>query len=73
MLAVYKGLTPPLTTVPMVNAVVMSVNEFAKRCMGIKYGQETLNQSLVCGMLAGLANSYILGPIELVKCKLQIQ
>lgn len=42
MLAVYKGLTPPLTTVPMVNAVVMAANEFAKRFYGIKYGEETL-------------------------------
>ena len=70
MLAIYKGLTPPLTTVPMVNALAMSANEFAKRCLGIKYGEETLTQSLICGMFAGWANSYLLGPIELVKCKL---
>jgi solute carrier family 25 (mitochondrial carnitine/acylcarnitine transporter), member 20/29 len=38
--------------------------------MGIKYGEETLRQSLFCGMIAGFANSYLLAPIENVKIKL---
>ena len=28
---------------------------------------------MICGMFAGLTNSFVLSPIELVKCRLQIQ
>jgi len=54
----------------MVNAVAMSANEFAKRMLGVKQHEETLSQSLICGMFAGFANSFFLCPVELVKCKL---
>lgn len=71
-MSIYKGLVPPLSTVPMVNAVAMSAYEFAKRIQGIKDHEVTIRQSLICGMFAGFANSFFLSPVELVKCKLQI-
>lgn len=69
-MSLYKGLWPPLSTVPMINAVVMASYEFAKRAQGIKDHEVTIQQSLVCGMFAGFTNSFFLSPVELVKCKL---
>ena len=69
----YKGLTPALSTVPLVNAVVFSSYELAKRGQGIEDNQEeTFRQSIVAGSFAGFVNSFVVGPIELVKCRLQM-
>ena len=63
----------PLFTVPLINSIVFASFEFAKRMMGLQIGQEsTFNQNLVAGMFAGFTNSFVLTPIELVKCRLQI-
>ena len=70
----YKGLGPPLTTVPIVNAIVMTSYEFCKRILGVKSEADfTFNQSICAGMFAGFVNSFVVSPIELVKCRLQIQ
>lgn len=70
----YKGLGPPLVTVPMINSIIFASYEFCKRLLGVKSQQDfTFAQSMYCGMFAGLVNSFVLSPIELVKCRLQIQ
>ena len=67
----YKGMSSPLITIPLVNSIVFASYEFAKRMMGVKMGEEcTFSQSLVAGMFGGFMNSFVLSPIELVKCRL---
>lgn len=64
----------PLVTVPLINSIVFASYEFAKRLMGISVGTDgNFKQSMAAGMFAGLVNSFVLSPIELVKCRLQIQ
>lgn len=73
-MSLYRGLTPPLSTIPIVNAAVMSSYEFCKRMLGVENEDDfTFKQSLMAGMFAGLVNSFIISPVELVKCRLQIQ
>ena len=69
----YKGIGPPLFTVPLINSIVFASYEFCKRLIGIHQHQDyTFGQSLVSGMFAGFVNSFVLSPVELVKCRLQI-
>ncbi len=70
----YKGMGPPFVTVPLVNSIVFAAYEFCKVMMNVKSESEfTFNQSLYAGMFAGLVNSVIVSPMELVKCRLQLQ
>ena len=70
----YRGLTPPLTTIPLVNAIVMSSYELWKRLLGVESEEEfTFAQSLLSGVFAGFVNSFIISPVELVKWRLQMQ
>ena len=70
----YKGMSSPLITIPIVNSIVFASYEFAKRMMGVRVRDEcTFSQSLVAGMFGGFMNSFVLSPIELVKCRLQVQ
>lgn len=70
IMSMYKGFGPAFGTFPFINAVVMSANEFAKRALGSVPGHETLFESMVAGTFAGFVNSYIIGPVELIKCRL---
>ena len=69
----YKGMGPPLVTVPLINSIVFASYEFSKRQLGVVSDDDfTFQQSMISGMFAGLVNSFVLSPIELVKCRLQI-
>ena len=61
----YRGLTPPLCTIPLINAIVMSSYEFGKRVIGLN--------DIYAGMFAGFVNSFIISPVELIKWRLQLQ
>ena len=70
----YRGLTPPLCTIPLVNAIVMSSYEFCKRMIGVENEDDfTFKQAMLSGMFAGFVNSFVISPVELVKCRLQVQ
>ena len=74
MLGFYKGLGPPLSTVPLVNSIVFASYELAKNVMGVQSESEfTFKQSMLAGCFAGFTNSFVVSPIELVKCRLQVQ
>mmetsp|Transcript_11440 Transcript_11440/g.12990 ORF Transcript_11440/g.12990 Transcript_11440/m.12990 type:complete len:95 (+) Transcript_11440:256-540(+) len=52
----------------------MASYEFCKRMLGVKNEDEfTFKQSLLSGMFAGFVNSFVISPVELVKCRLQVQ
>ena len=61
----------PLITVPIINSIVYASYEFCKKLMHVKSEQGfTFSQALLAGMFAGLTNSAIVSPIELIKCRL---
>lgn len=67
----YKGLGPPLMTIPFINSIVFASYEFCKRMFGVKTDNDlSFRQSAVSGMFAGFMNSWFLTPIELIKCRL---
>lgn len=68
--SVYKGFTVSFYTIPTITAIVMSANEFAKRAMHVVPGHESLFESVAAGTFAGVVNSFVVGPVELVKCKM---
>ena len=70
----YKGMSFPLYSVPLVNAVVFSIHELSKRMLGFHEETEmNIYEGLLCGSIAGFVNCLVVTPIELVKCRLQIQ
>jgi solute carrier family 25 carnitine/acylcarnitine transporter 20/29 len=62
----------PLATVPVLNAIVFSVNEICKIKLGFLQ-DNSLFEGMITGSIAGFANSFIVTPVELVKCRLQVQ
>jgi hypothetical protein len=71
VLGFYKGMGPPLVTVPLINSIVFASYELCKRQLGVVSDEDfTFKQSMLSGMFAGLVNSVVLSPIELVKCRL---
>ena len=72
-MAFYKGVGPPLVTVPLVNSIVFAAFEFSKRTMGVLPGHDfTVAQNVLAGCFAGFVNSFVVSPIELIKCRLQL-
>lgn len=71
----YKGLSFPLTTISIVNALSLVGNEFSKvKIIGKTDDNKlTLFESTLSGFYAGLFVVPIVVPVELVKCKLQLQ
>ncbi len=64
---------PPLVTVPFVNSIIFAAYEFSKRMMHVQSEKDfTFRQALLAGMFAGGVNSIVVGPIELIKCRLQL-
>jgi len=77
----YKGMASPLVSGPILNAVVFSTYEQAKRflegpddhgCVPVD-SRLTLAHIGVAGGYAGLINCFIIAPVELLKSRLQIQ
>jgi solute carrier family 25 carnitine/acylcarnitine transporter 20/29 len=70
----FKGMSFPLYSVPLVNAIVFSFHELAKRLFGLRNESEMrFHEGVLCGAFAGWANCIIVTPVELVKCRLQVQ
>jgi solute carrier family 25 carnitine/acylcarnitine transporter 20/29 len=70
----FKGMSFPIFSVPIVNAVVFSVHDLSKRVLGFHEENDMdIYEGMICGAIAGLANCVVATPTELVKCKLQIQ
>lgn len=74
MLGFYKGLGFPLLTVPIVNAVIFSSYQIANK-FADKYSdsEESFLLGICSGGFAGLVNCIVVTPVELVKCRLQLQ
>ena len=74
LLAFYAGMSSPFCTVPLVNAITWSSYEFFKRFTKINEGEElSMKQGVLAGMFVGSVISWIIGPVELLKCRIQVQ
>lgn len=74
ILALYKGVTSPLVGMMFETAVLFVVYGQLKIMLQKDPNVPlTLKQYSIAGGLSGIATSFVLTPVELVKCRLQIQ
>ena len=68
-MSLFNGMYYPIMTVPIVNAIVYGSYEAYKKMMK----KETLSMldGIENGAFAGFVNSFVVGPVELVKCVMQ--
>lgn len=70
LLGFYNGLLSPLCSIPLVNAVVFGA--YSQANWFLSY-EQSLATGLLAGSYAGLVNTVVICPVELVKCKMQAQ
>lgn len=70
--AFYKGMSTPFGTIPIINSIIFTTYEISKEYFENE-GKTGLEYVALSGAIAGLANSYIIGPVELIKIKMQMQ
>lgn len=74
--ALYKGMSGPMATIPLVNAVVFAAYAQGKDFLhSLQPELKPLNMTEItlAGAYAGLVNCVVVTPVELVKTRLQIQ
>ena len=70
----FKGMSLPLASISFLNSLSFIGNEFCKKLIGKRTDSEmNIFESTACGFFAGAVITPFTTPIELVKCKLQIQ
>lgn len=70
--ALYKGLSAPLFAQGLYKAVIFSVNSRVKNVFMKKNYLSQKSRDVVCGGIAGAANSIFVTPVELVRNRLQM-
>eukprot|EP01029_Cantina_marsupialis_P009838 TRINITY_DN226_c0_g1_i2.p2 TRINITY_DN226_c0_g1~~TRINITY_DN226_c0_g1_i2.p2 ORF type:complete len:290 (-),score=89.70 TRINITY_DN226_c0_g1_i2:1402-2271(-) len=73
LLGLYKGVSSPLVGLGAVNAVLFMANEFAKRHLADEQGHLSMPRIVAAGVFAGLAQTTVVCPFELVMVRLQTQ
>lgn len=66
----FYGISTPLYTIPLVNAIVFGAYAQANYFLN---SPGSFHQGILAGAYAGLINTIVVTPVELVKCRLQIQ
>jgi solute carrier family 25 carnitine/acylcarnitine transporter 20/29 len=70
----YKGITSPLFNVPFIYAIYFGAYEAGKYLQGLDVNKQiTIPQAMIAGGVAGTAVCVLMTPVELVKCRLQMQ
>lgn len=77
-LGLYRGLSAPMVGAMMENAILFvsfsKAKDFVHFLQGSKTGDElSIGGIMLSGALSGAVTSFVLTPIELVKCQLQVQ
>lgn len=79
LFSLYKGMSSPLAGAILENAVVFSMYGGARDFLGVNEAKDTIKNNspvwkfFAAGGFAGFGTALILTPVELVKCKLQVQ
>jgi len=72
--SLYKGITSPLFNVPLIYAIYFGAYEGGKWLQGLKPTDDlTIQQAMIAGATAGFAVTSVMTPVELVKCRLQME
>ncbi|KAI1305259.1 Mitochondrial basic amino acids transporter [Halotydeus destructor] len=66
----YKGMSSPLYCLTFINAIVFGVYGNVSRYLG---SDRTLGNEMTCGTMAGLCQTFVTSPMELVKTRRQLQ
>lgn len=69
LMGFFKGITGPLAGMMFINAVVFGVED---QCMRI-LKNDTIPNHMISGAVAGFVQVPIVGPTELIKCRMQMQ
>ena len=69
-MSLFDGMFYPFTTVPLVNAVVFGSYELYKKIAGKQ--ELSFIDGIENGAFAGLVNTVVVSPVELIKCKMQL-
>jgi len=70
----YQGMASPLYNVPLCYVIVLGSYEICRYLQGVDFHEQmTPYQGLIAGSWAGLFSCVITTPMELVKCKLQVE
>lgn len=71
--SLFKGIGSPMCSVPFQHASYFGAYELGKALQGLKHDSKlTLQQNLIAGGFSGIPACLIITPVELVKCKLQM-
>ncbi len=74
LLALYKGLMSPLFNVPILYAIYFGAYDLVRCTQKVTTNlTELVSQSAIAGAWAGLAVTIAMTPVELVKCRLQME
>jgi len=72
--AFYKGVNSPLITSPMITAMMFGTYETTKRTLGFHSADDmSFSQVLLAGAITGVVFATGITPIDLVKCRLQME
>ena len=72
--SLYKGITSPLYNVPVIYSLCFGSYEMALWALGVGFKQDpTLWQATAAGSWAGFVISFVLTPMELIKCRQQME
>lgn len=66
----FYGLSIPLTSIPMVNGVVFGAYAHANYLFPV---ESSFWKGIISGSYAGLVNTIVVTPVELIKIKMQVQ
>jgi len=74
----YKGVTPPLFGMGIINMVMFGLYGMSRDFLSILYtnkdtSQLTLKHTFIAGFISGVGVSFVVTPIEQIKARLQVQ
>ena len=67
---IFYGISSPLSSIPLVNAVVFGAYAHANSMFTI---ESSFWRGVISGSYAGLVNTIVVTPVELIKIKMQVQ
>lgn len=68
---IYRGITAPILGAMLENAVMFSTYAVSERYASSELGMSKLGSVAFAGGVSGFALSFVLSPVELLKCRMQ--